>query len=530
MLGSLAIAFFVKYNRHRKKFMLKIIPQFLLLCCIFFTLIGQAQTLTSVIIDSASQKPIPYVTVQLKNRGVITNEEGRFTFQLDQTIKPTDSLFISCIGYASIERPLNQFTENQIVLAPKAIDLNPVIVSNKNYSPKEIIELVEENITKNYNLGLAKKRVFLRETYSSQMLKTDYKLKKSTIKALDKAFIDNLINQIPANNTVYNEALGDLYGGSDGDEQKLDLIKASELYDKSMELDFEVLEEKFNKIMKENVKTDSYFKIKSGLFGTKVDGDELFESDIDSTDVAALNKKLEEEKKNKEERKKFFAKYKRQTMGNLYKNLPVFEDSDYNILFKPGRYELVLEDFTYLGDAAVYVLSFKPKRSEDYKGKLYINSDDFALIRMDFENVKPLRDFSLLGISVNEYLAKGRIIFTKGDDQQYHLSYYDISKGIRAGFKRPLKIIELNKVVKGRNKQNELSMKVDAAFGNRNRYELVVFDETPINTAQYEAFKENNAVLPTYMPNYDPEFWKGYNIIEPNQAIKEFTSIGEAEE
>ena len=73
-------------------------------------------------------------------------------------------------------------------------------------------------------------------------------------------------------------------------------------------------------------------------------------------------------------------------------------------------------------------------------------------------------------------------------------------------------------------------MKVDAAFGNRNRYELVVFDETPINTTQYEAFKENNAVLPTYMPNYDPEFWKGYNIIEPNQAIKEFTSIGEAEE
>ena len=509
--------------------MLKIIPQFLLvIICITSSI--KAQTLTSVIVDSASQKPIPYVTVQLKNKGVITNEEGRFTFQLDNTILPTDSLFISCIGYGSLEKPLSQFTENQIVLAAKAIDLNPVIVTNKNYSPEEIIELVEENITKNYNLGLTKKRVFLRETYGNQIIKTDYKLKKSTIDAFNKQFIDNFINQIPRNNTVYNEALGDLYGGSNGDKQKLELIKASELYDKSMELDFEVLEEKFNKIMKENVKTDSYFKIKSGLFGTKVDADEMFESDMDSTDVAALNKKLEDEKKSKEERKKFFARYKRNTMGNLYENLPVFEGTDYNVLFKPGRYELALEDFTYLGDAAVYVLSFTPKRSEDFKGKLYINSDDFSLIRMDFENVKPLRDFSLLGVSLKEYLAKGRIIFTKGDDQKYHLSYYDITKGIRAGFKRPLKIIEKNKNVKGRRKQNELSMKVDASFGNRNRYELVVFDETPINSAQYEAFKENNKVLPKYMPNYDPEFWKGYNIIEPNQAIKAFTSIGEVEE
>lgn len=508
------------------RIVLKVILSFLL----FTIQYTYAQTITSVIVDSATLKPIPYVTVQLKNKGVITNEEGRFTFQLDESIQPTDSLFISCIGYASIGRPLQQFTEKQIALASKPIDLNPVIVTNKNYTPREIVELVEENILNNYNLDLAKKRVFLRETYSSQILKSDYTLKKSTIDAFDKAFIDNLISQIPKNNTVYNESLGDLYGGSDGEEQKLDLIKASELYDKSLELDFEVLEEKFNKIMKENVKTDSYFKIKSGLFGTKVDADEMFEQEVDSSDVAALNKQLEEEKKNKEDRKKFFAKYKRETMGNLYKNLPVFEDTDYNVLFKPGRYELELEDFTYLGDAAVYVISFTPKRSEDFKGKLYINSDDFALIRMDFENVKLLRDFSLLGVSLKEHLAKGKIIFSRGDDLKYHLSYYDINKGLQAGFRRPLKIIEKNKNVKGRRKQNELSLKVDASFGNRNRYELVVFDETPISSAQYDSFTEKNDVLPTYMPNYNPEFWKGHDIIEPNQAIKTFTSIGETEE
>jgi len=509
--------------------MLKIISSLLLVLA--FTAAGQAQNLTSVIVDSASQKPIPYVTVQLKSKGVITNEEGRFTFQLDNTVQPTDSLFISCIGYESIGRPLNEFTEKQIVLAAKAIDLNPVIVTNKNYSPEEILELVEENISKNYNIGFAKKRVFLRETYNGKFTKTNYKLKKSTIEAFNKQFIDSLIKLAPLNNVVYNEALGDLYGGSDADEQKLDLIKASELYDKSMEFDLEVLEEKMNAILKKNIKTDSYFKIKSGLFGTKIDGDELFEREVDSADVNALNAKLEQEKKNKENRKKYITKYKRQTIGNLYENLPIFEDTDYNVLFKPGRYKLALEDFTYLGDAAVYVISFTPKRSEDFKGKLYINSDDFALIRMDFQNVKSLRDFSLLGISIREYLAKGKIIFTKeGNNQKYHLSYYDINKGNSIGFKRPVKIIEKNKNVKGRRKQNELFLKVDAAVRNLSRYELVVFNETAINSSQYESFKEKNNVLPKYMPNYDPEFWKGYDIIEPNQAIKEFTSIGEAEE
>lgn len=486
-----------------------------------------AQTLTSVIVDSVTKKPVPYVTVQLNSRGMITNEEGRFKFLLNESIETTDSLFISCIGYASIGKPIIEFTDSLIYIRPKAIELKEVIVSNKEYTPREIIEMVEGNIEKNYFTGLTKKRLFLRETYQNNIIKTDYQIKKSTIDAFNKNFLDSVISTVPKNNTYYTEMLGDLYGGGDADEQKLDLIKASELYDKSKDLDLEKLEEKFNTIVKENIKTDSYFKIKSGLFGTKIDAEEMgdiFQEEIDSTDYAALNKKLAEEKKNKEERRKFFSQYKRKTLGNLFENLPIFDDSDYNVVFKPNRYELTLKSFTYLGDEAIYVIDFVPDGSPEFKGTLYINSDDFALIRMDFENTESLRDFKLLGVSLNEYLAKGSIIFAKGADQKYHLRYYNIIKGIRAGFKRPLTIIEKNKNVKGRRKQNELALKVDAAFGNLNRYELVVFDEDPINSVQFESFKKNNDVLPTFMPNYDPEFWKGYDIIEPNKAVKEFTS------
>ena len=491
---------------------------------------GHTQNLSSVILDATTKEPVPYVTVQLNNRGMITNEEGRFSFRLDKGVKETDSLFISCIGYESIGRPINAFAENVIYLQSKAIELNPVIVTNKNYTPKEIIELVEENIEKNYHQGLSKKKVFLRQTFQNNIIQTDYSIKKSTIPALNKQFLDSVIYTVPKSSTYYTEILGDLYGGDDGDEQKLDLIKASELYDKSRELDYDALEARFNEIVQEHIKTDSYFKIKSGLFGTKLDSLELSVTEVDSTDSVALQQAMEKEKKNKEERKKFFARYQRKTLGNLYENIPIFEDSDYNVLFKPGRYDLSLENFTYIGDDAVYVISFKPKGSQEFQGRLYINSDDFALLRMDFENVEPLRNFKLLGVSLNEYLAKGELIFDKGQDGLYHLRYYTVLKGNRIGFKRPVKIIEKNKNVKGRRKQNELSIKVDAAFGSRNRYEMVVFDYDPIVSDTYEAFKEHNDVLPTYLPNYDPEFWKGYDIIAPNQAIQEFKSQVQLEE
>ncbi|NJB71723.1 hypothetical protein GGR42_002185 [Saonia flava] len=483
------------------------------------------QTISSKIIDSATQKPVPYATVQLKNKGVITNEEGRFTFLLENGATETDSLFISCIGYETIKKPLREFTENAIQLRPKEIELNEVIVSNKEFTAEEIIDLVKENLDKNYSSNYTKKRLFFRKSSFQNMNKTDYTLKKSTIEALNKKFLDSVISTVPKSNSYYTEVLGDLYGNFNKEKQKLDLIKASELYDKSMEMDFEKLEEKFNDIIKKNVKTDSYFKVKSGLFGTKLDADELFEGDVDSTDVEAVNKELEQTKKWEEERKKNFAKYRRGALGDIFNSLPIREDSHLNFLSKSNRYEFVLKDFTYLGKDAVYVVDFEPKRSEDYKGTLYINVDDFALIRADYENVKSVKTFRLLGISLNAYLSRGKIIFSKDDDNQYGLRFFESETGNRMGIKRPLKIIEKNKHVKGRRKQNELSADIDLVFSSIDKNEIVVFETEGVSNENFESFKEDNNMLPTYMPSYDPTFWEGHNIIEPNQAIKGFEAV-----
>lgn len=487
-----------------------------------------AQTLSAKIVDSITRTPVPFATVQWSSdKGIITNEEGQFNLIIDTPIQPKDSIFISCMGYETLGQTFDQFKDSIIYLSPKAIALNNVIVSNKQYTADEIINLVQENLDKNYNSDLTKKKIFFRERYFQNLNKTNYSKFESTITAFNSQFLDSVIRSIPKTEERYTETLFELYGNYEKDNQKINLIKASELYDKNSEMDVKDLEAKFNKIIKENVRTDSYFKVKSGIFGSKVDADDLFGSPVDSTDVEALNKKLEEEQKRKENRKKYFANGIKSDVTNLFQNLIFQEDTDLNFVSKSRKYEYTLLDFAYLGQEAVYVIQFEPKRGADYQGTLYINADDFAVVRVEYENVKSIKSFKLLGISMNQYMAKGKMLFYKGADNRYNLRYLEKESGSSFGINRPLKIIEKNKIVKGRNKQNELSLKMDLGLTNTNKYEIVVFDTAPTAKADFDAFTENNDLLPTYMPKYDPEFWKGYTIIEPNAAIREFTSAEE---
>ncbi|MEP6004708.1 MAG: carboxypeptidase-like regulatory domain-containing protein, partial [Maribacter dokdonensis] len=106
---------------------------------VFTILNTSAQNLSANVLDSITQQPIPYATVQLKEKGVITNEEGNFNFILNETIQESDSLIISSMGYETLAKPISKFTSARILLVPKAIELREVIVSNKNYTADEII-------------------------------------------------------------------------------------------------------------------------------------------------------------------------------------------------------------------------------------------------------------------------------------------------------------------------------------------------------------------------------------------------------
>ena len=68
-----------------------------------------------------------------------------------------------------------------------------------------------------------------------------------------------------------------------------------------------------------------------------------------------------------------------------------------------------------------------------------------------------------------------------------------------------------------------MSLNIDLVNFNTEKYELVVYDSELISADEFTSAEENDKVKATYMSRYDPEFWNGYNIMEPNQAIREFT-------
>lgn len=501
----------------------------------FFLLFGIAhsycQSIGARILDSISKEPVPFATIQFADEsGVISNGEGEFSVLLQQKTTASDTLIISCMGYKTYKTPLAMFKDSLVFLSPQNIELKNIVVTNKNYTAEEIIDLVKDNIDKNYNTLLTKKRIFFREHYHQYLNRTNYSDFESTIDAFNKSFVDDIIKSVPRSDDNYTEILCDLYGNFNKEKQKIEVIKASNMYDKNSELDLEVLEKKMEKILHDNVKPDSYLKVKSGIFGTKIDNEELFGNQVDSTDVDALNKKLEEEKKRKEKQKLYFANSRKDRISYLFDDLFFREDSNLNFISKSRKYDFSIKELTYLGADVVYVLDFVPDGGADYRGTLYINADDFAIVRVDYENVKSLKTFKLLGVFMNEYLDKGKMIFYKDASGKYNLRYLEKEHGGMAGAKRPLKIIEFNKVVKGKNRQNELSLKFDFAATNINKYEVVVYDTEKLENSAFDSFTENNNITPTYLARYDPEFWKGYNIIEPNKAIKAFTAKDEITE
>lgn len=486
-----------------------------------FTVMASAQTITSKVVDKKTNEPIPYATIQVsENQGIITNEEGRFSITLDDLSQQTDSIHISSMGYEKVSVSVENATDSIIYIAPKAIELKSVFVSNKKLTIEEIIDNVEDRLEQNYHFDLTQKRLFFRQSEFNSLKKFDIEFKKSTIKELNKQLIDSVAKLIPRKSEYYTETLCDYYGGPE--KRKINIIKAAELYDKNNSGSMEALSERLEKIFKENVKPDSYLKIKSGIFGTKVQVDSILENNEEANAA-------KDEIKDKKEDKSHFLKYRRMAIEGLFKNMFFQEDPTLNFIRKSGRYEFKLVDYTYMDDSSVYIINFSPKRKEDFKGTLYVNTENFAVMRVDYENVKLLRNFKLLGLSYKENVYKGTTIFTRGPDNKYTVKYLEKIKGNIFGVDRPLKVIEKNKHVKGRRKQNELALEIDAGMNNLNKYEIVVFDAKQLTEADYNSSKENKSIKPQYLSKYDPQFWKGYNIIEPNAAIKQFTVAPETE-
>jgi len=479
-----------------------------------------AQTISSRLVDAKTQKGIPYATIQYgENQGVITNEEGRFSFVMEEGTSLPDSIYVTSMGYEKKGFTLEQMQDSLIPLNAKAIELSGVYVFDKELEVDDIIEKMIENIPKNVNKNPIKQRFFLRKAELANMQKVDFGFEKSSIKELNKELMDSISNSIPKNAAHYTESFGDLY--KNNTDYKLNIMKAADLYDKKEVGSFEDLAEHMEEIFKQNVKPGSYLKIKSGIFSEKIQVDSI----LDTMDDERIDQVKKVKAQVEKDSVSGLVDSQRWQFKEMLSQLYYKEDTKLDFVDKTGRYEFKLAGYADIGDAGVYVVDFWPKRSSaDFKGRLYINIEDFAVMRLDFTNTQRLRNFRLLGITYRETVYKGTMRFAKLSNGKYDLQFMDLSDGKYFGVDRPLKVVEKNKHVKGRRKQNELKLNIDFRMNMTNKWELVVFNQDEIAENEFKTYKEDKTVRATYMPRYNPEFWKGYTIMEPNQAIRGFTA------
>jgi hypothetical protein len=483
---------------------------FILLAGITFM---RSQEISAVIKDSLTKEAIPFATIYLSSgKGIITNIEGRFKMQYDASKQLDDSLFVSCMGYKTIGYPIKSFKDSIVFLPSKTIALGSIILSNKNLSAEDIIKEVKKNIAEKYELGLTHKKLFFRESGSQEFKKLRVKVKKSSIKEFNQAFWDSTLLKIPRKNEWHTEVSGNLYGDFSKENQKLEIDRALELEDKKTSAIFNNIEKAFDTILKQNIKKDSYFKLRMGLISTKLEDVELNSSE---TDTLTSDEKLVKEKES-------FSKWRKRIITNIISVLFEKEMLSISVLKKSNRYDFERLDFTYFNNTPVYILKFKPSGNEDFAGKLYIDADEMILLRAEYKNVKDIRDISLLGFSFKHYFKEIAIQFKKTASGKYALQYLEAIDQFETGVNRAFSILEKNKVVKGRNKQNELKMELNFRTNQFQKYQMVVFESERITQEIFDAFKEKPSILPVNLIQYDPTFWEGYTIIEPNQAIKEF--------
>ncbi|MDA0779437.1 MAG: hypothetical protein O2810_01355 [Bacteroidetes bacterium] len=439
---------------------------------------AHAQQIT--ILDSISKEPISLVHVFDGKKGVISNSYGAVFWKQEQS----DSLTLSCLGYAPKKVAVSQVSDTLYML-PKAMELMPVVVSNRILTAEEIIDSVKANTEKTVDFGLSSSEVFVHATDLVDFKKMDIEIKKSTIPELDQTFVDEILAQVPKNERDESFTKNKWFRDSGGlKHHKLQVLQAATLQDSLTSNQFDSMEKTINEILKKRVKKDSYFKVKSGpLITTKVDNPS---KKVDSIE--------------QEESKLTPKKHAADQLGGLQrlatKNL--FEEKNWVLPFlaNPNKYNFSNEGIVYDLSVPVYKIRFSSKKKKEYNGYLLVDVEDFGVHKILYQSNKHEKRVKLFGLFYEGRLNNRTYNFVKNHLGKYTLYHIFEEYQQLVGLKRPFKIIEKNKVVKGRNRQNVLSMDVNFSIKEVYQKNINFNSFTSITQEEFDAFKLIHRVVP----------------------------------
>ncbi len=471
---------------------------------VFFSFIQllQAQEFSSLLIDAETQEPVPSATIASSAyNGVISNEEGVFSIFIENT-QLADSLSISCLGYKPKKILAKNPLPKEIILTPEVFEVMPVFLDLKELKPDEVMDLVKENLNKNYNFEYVAASVFTRNSGHGQMNKFDLNLKKSTVPKLNQTFLDKSFENQKGDFVYLNEAIEDVVVSKNWEGYIAPRRKLVIQSDKDPASAKKIQQDLIH-LMEESFRPDSELIIKTGII--RLDKTEPVDSIL-----SQMKDGLDDEIAEKGAKYPF-------NLNSLFLN----KKSDVDFIYNPSKYIFEKEAFVLFNDNWVYKLRFRPKNKAKFKGYVYVNVADYAVLRVDFQNTEiPYKKFNLFGVHYKQPINKGMALFSK-INAKYYLKYFKQNFKNVMGIERPFTIIEKNSHKKGRKRINKVFLDLNYQSTQFHTSEIVVSNVKLISKSDFDSFTPVSQVQKTRRFSYDPGFWKGYNILTPEKALQE---------
>lgn len=466
--------------------------------------------LKGLVLDLETNKALPYANIYNlhKGIGVISNEQGHFSIDLSDLLN-TDTLRFQYIGYNTRYITIAELNTNSIVfLEEDIINLSETIVFGSIPDLESIVKNVLKYKDSNYKKSTSKKQIFKREREDVDINELTFDFKKSSIEELDRKTIAKVESKIPKHTISYTDFLGYLYTNKNPDDSvklKIEPIRTVSLKEKNI-AELEQLQTIFENLVS-NTEDNEYWKIKSGVFGQKLEMDEEEEeTTIDS--ISDFRKNLY-----------YFGR-----KVNYQLRYSTLEDKDdWEFLHSTGKYKYTLAGGTRVNGEDVYIIDFEPDNSGMYIGRMYIGIQSYALIRADYEYApdKTGTDFHLLGVGYTETHFNGSIFFEKKGDY-YELKYFSYKNIANASIDRSLVLVKKRKRMLFDKKLKELKLGLNLAVKIDESIEYLILNSAKIPQKQFADYQQPQNMEIIYVDQFDDNLWKGFSIIEPTEQMKEY--------
>jgi hypothetical protein len=483
-----------------------------------------AQSIIAKVTDAENGEGLPYANIDINGENVVSNAEGNFSIS-EKNSADDLRVNVSFLGYHSSTTTIAEIKANQFIvkLKPGFFELETVNISNVKPNGDSIIAAVKRNLANNYRSAEepSKSMLFYRESNYFNPVKLNVEITKSTgfsKEALQstntqlKAFAANLISHPPKE---FRELICNYYTALKTDKGrswtygKYDVVKGVKIKDKNRAVSMGEMQEQATEILFKHLDTTKYYRIKSGLFGSR--------------DTIPLGRGA---KKNGKEVKESEISAVRSDMYSMEINTNFISGLKYTFVTNPELYDYFYEGTVQSGSQYVYVLKFTPKKSKaKYNGTLYVSDTDYAVVKADYTlaDGKTLGGVNLkflLGVKQSENVGKGTLIFKeRAEGGGYYLQYASVTTGEYTYINRPLKFIEITNVEK-----DVVAFELKVEANTQKKQEYFNMSRSEISQNEFDAVKEKDFKY-LQLDSYNPNIWKEYTPIEPLEEMKKFKTI-----